>query len=145
MKKILSLLVFSLTIFSFWFVINNTYAAEWIKVKVTEKIPWANCGEPLYEDTTDKSRITWYECTIEKWFSSITAMLWKMIQYATFIASLGWVLFIVINGIMYSMWGIDSGWKDEAKKRIVKTLVGLILLLLSGLILYLIAPWVYQL
>lgn len=47
----------------------------------------------------------------------------SMIRYATFLASLAGVLFIVINGILYSMSGMDAGLKDEAKKRIVKTLL----------------------
>jgi len=33
--------------------------------------------------------------------------------------------------------------KDEAKKRIVQGIIGIVLLLLSGFILNLIAPWVY--
>lgn len=67
----------------------------------------------------------------------------EMIKYATFLAGLAGVLFIVVNGILYSMSGMDAGMKEEAKKRITKTLLGLIVLLLSGFILNAIAPWIY--
>lgn len=70
-------------------------------------------------------------------------MIGRLIKYATFIASLGAVLFIVVNGILYSMSGMDSGLKEAAKEKITKTLLGLIVLMLSGLILNAIAPWVY--
>jgi len=145
MKKILSLLALSMMIFSLWAIwTHNAYANTTcapkegsIKVKVTEKVPWACCHG-------DSAK--WYECHVEKGFGSITTMFGKMIQYATFIAGLGWVLFIVINGIMYSMGWLDIwGWKDEAKKRITRTLIGLIILLLSWVILNAIAPWVYKL
>ena len=67
-----------------------------------------------------------------------------MIKYFTYIASLAAVLFIVINGLLYSMAGINDGLKTGAKERIMKTLIGLIILLLSGVILNAIAPWVYK-
>jgi Type IV secretion system pilin len=111
-------------------------AGEKIEVRVTEKIPWADCSEP-----DAKLVVT---CQVGKWFSSVMTMMWQMIKYATFIASLGAVLFIVVNGIMYSMSGMDSGLKESAKERIVKTLLGLVVLLLSWVILNAIAPWVYK-
>jgi hypothetical protein len=80
---------------------------------------------------------------VKNTFGSVMSVVGNMINYATFIAGLAGVLFIVINGILYSMSGMDAGMKDEAKKRIVKTLLGLVVLLLSGLILNAIAPWVY--
>jgi hypothetical protein len=67
-----------------------------------------------------------------------------MIKYFTFIAGIGGVLFLVVNGIMYSMGWMDAWMKDEAKKRIWKTLSGLIVLLLSWVILNLVAPWIYK-
>ena len=70
-------------------------------------------------------------------------MIGKIIQYFTYITALAAVLFIVINGILYSMSGLDAGAKDSAKKRIVQTLLGLVLLFLSGTILNAVAPWVY--
>jgi len=136
MKKILSLIVLSLCLVSFWFIASTTYAAEeTISVEVTEEIPGANCTTTDWKTT----------CEIEKWFGSITAMLGNIIKYFTFLAGLWGVLFIVINGILYSMGWIDSGWKDEAKKRITKTLIGLAILLLSWVILNAIAPWIYKL
>ena len=167
MKKILSFIALSLTLLSLWFIGNiavahtiawdkdkTTTAQDAIKVRVTEKIPGANCGRHIHgrSDTTiDSSNVNsteWsgsytYECEVKKGFWQITIMLGNMIKYFTFIASLWGVLFIVINGILYSMGGIDSGWKDEAKKRITKTLVGLAILLLSWVILNAIAPWIY--
>lgn len=138
MNKILSLIAISLTVVSFWFIVQNTYANDvWIKVTTTAEIPWANCVEQTWDN-----KWTW-ECEVKKGFWQITIMLGNIIKYFTFLAGLGWVLFIVINGILYSMGGIDSGWKDEAKKRITKTLIGLAILLLSWVILNAIAPWIY--
>jgi hypothetical protein len=42
------------------------------------------------------------------------------------------------------MSGIDESFKTDAKKRIIATLIGLVLLFLAGPILQLIAPWIYQ-
>ena len=70
--------------------------------------------------------------------------MWGIIKWFTYIAAIGAVLFIVINGIMYSMSGIDQSMKDEAKKRITKTLLWLVVLLLSWVILNLVAPWIYK-
>jgi len=144
MPKILSFFVLSLTVLSFWFAINNVSAndTEGIKITVTEKIPGAWCTPKTYREwsTTD---VATYECNVKKGFWQITLMLGNIIKYFTFIAGLWGVLFIVINGILYSMGGIDSGWKDEAKKRITKTLIGLAILLLSWVILNAIAPWIY--
>jgi hypothetical protein len=50
----------------------------------------------------------------------------------------------VINGVMYSMGWMDPWMKDEAKKRISKTLVWLILLFCSWILLNIIAPWIYK-
>jgi hypothetical protein len=71
-------------------------------------------------------------------------MLWNILQYFTYIAALVWVLFIVYNGILYSMWGLDESFKTEAKKRIIWTLLGLVLLFLAWPLLQLIAPWIYK-
>ncbi len=140
MKKIIIKILLFISILSFFNVniVWNTYA-EGIKVKVTEKVPWANCGEKLPE-----SEWWWYECTVAKWFWSVIIMLWNIIKYFTFIASLWGVLFIIVNGIMYSMWWIDEWIKSDAKKRIVWTLIWLALLFLSWVILNLIAPWIYK-
>jgi hypothetical protein len=45
---------------------------------------------------------------------------------------------------MYSMWGMDQSMKEESKKRIVKTIVWLIVLLMSWTILHIVAPWIYK-
>jgi exosortase/archaeosortase len=44
---------------------------------------------------------------------------------------------------MYSMWWANESFKTWAKEYITKTLIWLILLLLSWVILYMVAPWVY--
>lgn len=103
---------------------------------MTEKVPGANCNPK-----SGKPGI--WECDLGTGFDSVMSVVGNMINYATFIAGLAGVLFIVVNGVLYSMSGMDAGMKDEAKKRIVKTLLGLVVLLLSGLILNAIAPWVY--
>lgn len=138
MKKILLLLLIILIsgLCFTWI----SYAELWdIKVTVTEKIPGAWC-EPKDAD----SSYTWtYICTIKSWFWTVTSMMWAMIKYFSFIAWLVWVLFIVYNGIMYSMGWIEQSLKDNAKKKIIQTLIWLILLFLSWVILNLVAPWVY--
>lgn len=107
-----------------------------IKVKTTEKVPWANC----VPDTS--GTWTWeFICTITPWFSSVQSMVWQIIKYFTWLAALAWVLFIVVNWMLLSMWW---DWADEIKKRIKKTIMWLILLLLSWVILYSIAPWIYK-
>lgn len=150
MKNILIKIILIISFISFSWIsyIWNTYAAdEWLKVKVTEKIPGAWCIE-IKSDWKPWKVKDWetqlYECTIEKWFWTVIVMMWKIIKYFTFIASLWAVLFIVINWIMYSAWWAEPSMKDDAKKRIVWTLIWLVLLLLSWVVLNLIAPWIYK-
>jgi hypothetical protein len=129
MKKILiALLLASSLIFISW----DIFAAT---IDVTEKIPGANCGPPVNNI---------YTCNPGRGFDGVLWVVWAMIKYFTYIASLAAVLFIVINGVLYSMAGINDDLKTGAKTRIVKTLMGLIVLLLSGVILNMIAPWVYK-
>ena len=144
MKNILIklLLVLSLISFSGINYIGNTYA-EGVTVIVTEKIPGSNCV-PKWEVDEEKGETQMYECTVEKWFKSIMIMMWKIIKYFTYLASLWGVLFIIVNGMLYSMWGAEPSMKDDAKKRITWTLVWLVLLFLSWVILNLIAPWIYK-
>lgn len=141
MKKILliiTLLVFSLASFSI-----NTYADKVTKVKITEYIPWA-CKNfkdwKIPECSIEKP----CDCEIEAWFKSITSMLWNVIRYFTIIAALAWVLMIVIFGIQYSMWWMDTWVKESAKKNISMTVFWLVILLLSWVILNAIAPWIYK-
>lgn len=136
MKKILIYILLSFSVISFFSLIGESvYATNSITVEVTEKVPGAGCTGPSGGP---------YKCNLWTGFWSVMSMLWRMIKYFTYIAGLAGVLFIVINGILYSMSGMDAGMKDEAKKRITKTLLGLVVLLLSGLILNMIAPWVYR-
>lgn len=143
MKKLLILISIFLSSITFTYADDegtSTTSKEGVVVTVTEKIPWANCEG---QDTNGDDVIDSYDCVIERKFGSVVGMIGSIIRYFTFIAGLAGVLYIVINGIMYSMWGIDQGMKDEAKKRIISTLVGLVLLFLSWVILYMIAPWIY--
>ncbi len=149
MKKILILLVIA---FSFWLnFVWNVYAeppegdessGDGIIVEVTEYIPWAGCECKGGE--TDGECSSWiYECTVKPWFETFMDLMGTLIRYFAYLASLWWVLFIVYNGIMYSMGGIDDNLKTNAKKRIIQTLLWLLVLFLSWVILYLVAPWVY--
>jgi hypothetical protein len=157
MKNILIkiILLLSISIFIWLNYISNTYAEDsWkVTVIVTEQIPWAWCEE-VKSDWKTKGWLTkkevedWetqmYKCEIKKGFWSVIEMMWRIIKYFTFIASLWAVLFIILNGILYSMWGAEPSMKDDAKKRIMWTLIWLVLLLLSWVILNIIAPWIYK-
>ncbi len=136
MKKIIKILLF--TIIIFWLGINlasTTNAA-------------ANDSTITFSTSTDLSSITndctKKTCTIKSWTSAIMNLMWWIIKYATFLVWLLAVLFIVINWIMYSMGWMDQSLKDESKKRIIKTLVWIIVLLMSWVILNFIAPWIYR-
>lgn len=132
MKKIL---ILSLCLMWSLLLINYAWAA-YVEVQVTEAVPGANCGGP------DSNWVR--TCQVQAWFWSVMELFWGIIKYFTLIASLASVLFIVINGILYSMAGINDSLKTGAKDRIIKTLIWLILLLLSWVILNAIAPWVYK-
>jgi len=153
MKNLLKLIIIFWVIITSWFwITSNVYAENGsTKVKVTEEVPWWNCTKiPLKDkDWKTKKDSNWktkymYECTVEWSFSSVMKVMNKMIKYGTLIASLAWVLFIVINGIAISASGVDSSAKEAAKWRITQTLLWLILLLLTGTLLNIIAPWVYK-
>lgn len=130
MKKVL--LFLSLLFASFLFFGD----AGAVSVDVTEEIPG------VCEGTPDSDGVI--TCEVGRGFDVVSTMFGSIIRYFTFIAALAAVLYIVINGILYSMAGINDGLKGAAKDRIVKTLLGLILLLLSGVILNAIAPWIYK-
>ena len=132
MKTILKISLLLIMFFSF-FISYDSFAASTIRINVTEDL------SPILENCTTTA------CYVPKWTWAITEMAWSIIKYFTFIAWLWAVLFIVVNGILYSMSGIDQGMKDKAKERITKTLMWLILLLLSWVVLNIIAPWVYKL
>lgn len=107
----------------------NVSAGVTIDVEVTENIPWLWCSEADWIIT----------CPVEPWLSSFTIILQTLVRWFSYMAMIWAVLFIIINGILYSMW-----WnKEEIKKRIVTTLMWTIVLLMSWVILYLVAPWVY--
>jgi lysylphosphatidylglycerol synthetase-like protein (DUF2156 family) len=82
-------------------------------------------------------------CYVPKWTTWFQVVMAWIIKYALFISSLAGVLFIVINWILYSMAWMSDSLKTESKDRIVKTLIGIVLLLMSWTILHILAPWVY--
>ncbi len=142
MKKIIIQILIALSCFTAFWVISNTYAEERTNtIYVTEKVPGAGCGERIPEWQKNGGL---YECKMKQWFSSIMEIMWKLLKYFTFIAWLLAVLMLVVGWIMYSMWGADEWMKTKSKEFITKSLLGLILLLMSGTILYAVAPWVYK-
>ncbi len=140
MKKTIIQILIALSCFTAFWVISNTYAASWNTIYVTEKVPGAGCVKQ--PDTGSNANM--YKCTIKPWFGSIMQIMWKLLKYFTFIAGLLAVLMLVVGWIMYSMWGADESMKTKSKEFITKSLLGLILLLMSGTILYAVAPWVYK-
>lgn len=144
MKKIICNIVLALSIITVWiFSIQITHANQsWEKkenenvVIVTEKVPGGNCV--FMEER-------WlYRCTIKSGFTSIMQVMGQLLKYFTFLAGLFAVLGLVVGWIMYSMWWADENLKTKSKEFIIKSLLWLILLLISWLILYAVAPWVYK-
>jgi hypothetical protein len=133
MKKIIKILLIITLFIWIWFWIG----ANAINVEVSTDLSPIIEGCSTWDDWS-------HSCEIENWTTAIMQLLWWIIKYATFIVWLLAVLFIVVNGIMYSMWGMDQSMKEESKKRIVKTIVWLIVLLMSWTILNIVAPWIYK-
>lgn len=134
-----------ITPLSFW---ADTDSSTWyIEVEVTEEIPWMDCSWTM-SWTTEKCSAGTENCTIKckvpKWFNGILEIMGILIKYFTFFAGLWWVLYIVINGILLSMSGLEWSAKWEIKKRITQGLIWIILLLLSWVILNIVAPWIYK-
>lgn len=141
MKITIKILLLLCLLFSF----NLSFAedARTIKITVTEPIPWANCAE------TTNTSAEWpvkpkIVCEVPVWWTAALGIMWQIIRWFTAVAMIVWVLFIVLNWIYLSMWGVDSWAKEAVKKRIMMALGWLILLLLSWPLLSLIAPWVYN-
>ena len=140
MRKILYILIIILIAINY-FIANAT---DWddapIKVVVTEYVPGAGCSSEIKDgELTGR-----YECEVPKWANAVTWLLWDMLEYVIFIVMLWWVLFLVVNWVVYSMWWLDQSLKDGWKDRIKKSLLWLLLLLLAPVVLVLIAPWVYE-
>ena len=134
-KKILLLLIISISFF--W--INNTFAEEFITVKISADF-YSILPDNCLPINTDLD----YICTVPKWINWFNIVMAWLIKYVTFIASLAWVLFIVVNWILYSMGWADDSLKTDAKKRIMQTLIWIIILLMSWVILHVLAPWIYN-
>ena len=121
------------------------------RVFTTEKIPWADCdfvGENdkgvLIDEKTATPENRKYECKVPEASSAIKSVISTMIQYVVFIATLCGVLMLAVWWIMYSIGGATDEGKVKAKKFIVSSIAGLILLFFVSAILYLVAPWVYS-
>lgn len=151
MKKIILLIVtifFSLSIYSSTVFAEDEWWEWTTSVITSQKVPWANCT--LLSDKNPERDANWnlpsatWKCEVWKWADTVIGVLWNIIKYFTYLAWLVWVLFIVYNGILYSMWWADQSLKEESKKRIIWTIIWLIVLFLSGPILQIIAPWIYK-
>lgn len=119
---------------------GNVFAASETTVIVTEQIPGMGCTS-IGGDTPETKK---YKCTVQSGFGSVMAIFKGLIKYATFITALVGVLMLVVSGVQYSISGADKSAAEDAKKRIVKVLSGLVLLFLIGFILNSVAPWVYR-
>lgn len=150
MKKILILITsFLLILSSLQYVqaARDTSQSGTVQIRVNEKIPGVNCTPDKawgVDEKTGTYSPTTYNCYVKKDTSQVLDMLGAIIKWFTYIAILVAVLFIVGSGIMYSMWWANEEMKSTAKKRVVESILWLILLLLSGYILQLVAPWVYK-
>lgn len=130
--KIRLIIISLLLMLSFWVV-------DAVTIEVTEPVPGWNCSPSMEEWKR------WiYSCNVPKWFTGVMNMAGEMIRYFTYITALACVLFIVINGVLYSMAWINDSLKTWAKDRITKTLIGLVILMLSWVILNVLAPWIYK-
>lgn len=127
--------IFMIILLNIWIVM---WDSPWSNiVTVTTDVPWVSCW-PQDQETWE------VECLVQPGFWSVQSVIGAMIRYFSYLALLWAVLFIIINGITYSMAGLNDGLKATAKDRIMKTLMWLILLLLSWFILNTVAPWVYR-
>lgn len=149
-KKILisvSMVLFCLLLSNTVFASESTDWDEMVKVKISSDfsifLPKSENGEWGYCSKEQNGDTVAYYCMVPKWVSGIEIIMGNMIRFFTYIASLAAVLFLVIGGIMYSMAWLDQWAKDNAKKMIVMVLSWLVLLLLSGVVLRALAPWVY--
>ncbi|MFO0763443.1 MAG: hypothetical protein U0518_01035 [Candidatus Gracilibacteria bacterium] len=112
-------------------------------VFTTEAIPGADC-KAVDEAKNKNVETRKFDCTVPEASSAIKSVISTMIQYVVFIATLCGVLMLAVGGIMYSIGGATDEGKVKAKKFIVSSIAGLILLFFVSAILYLVAPWVYS-
>jgi hypothetical protein len=141
MKKIIILLsIIWITFFS----VNNTFAwgSSWKTINVSVPIDMSSFLSICTKKGEGEEKK--YICEVPKWTGWFQVVMAWIVKYAIFISSLAWVLFIVINWILYSMAWMSDSLKTESKDRIVKTLIWIVLLLMSWTILHILAPWVYK-
>ncbi|MDD2516469.1 MAG: hypothetical protein PHF46_02975 [Candidatus Gracilibacteria bacterium] len=138
MKKLLKYLIFLISILGS---INFTFATSGTVVYTTESLPGLVCNCISKDCTNVVTRK--YECQVLDGFSGFLITISKILKYSVFIISLLSVLIIIVSGIQLSLSGISSKAKDGAKQRIFRVISGLMVLFFFGLILHLIAPWIY--
>lgn len=137
MKKIF--IIISIFLSSFWFVsAQNENKSTTIKITVSTPVPWASC------DMKWEWKNVTYECEVDRSFNWSINLFQNIIKWFTFLALTTWVLAITIAWILYSMGWIDDDLMNKSKQMIVKIIIWLIILLSSGYILQLLAPWVYK-
>jgi len=85
-----------------------------------------------------------YKCVVKPGFGSVMLIFKGLIKYTTFLVALIAVLMLVVSGIQYSISGADESQAKNAKERIKKVLMGIVLLFLIGFILNSVAPWIYR-
>lgn len=147
-KIFLKITLFVFLLWSYSWVSAEETGWRTIDITVTEKIPGITCNQAVRQ-VSDRARdaipIEWrYVCAVPIGFKWALAIMGALIRWFTGLAMLCAVLYIVFNGIHLSMWGLDGNAKWEVKKRIMMTLWGIILLLLSWPFLKILAPWVYK-
>ena len=152
-KKILIFWLLSFSLFSLGLDYSHAETRT-VEVIVTENIPWLGCTpEKQFTDsaegvtlwvTTDSNDATRYVCDVPVWMEWALIVLGKMIRWLTGFAMVCAVLFLVFNGMRLTTGWVDTEAKWKVKSQIMMTLGWIVLLLLSGPILKLIAPWVYR-
>ena len=144
MKKILrKILIISLLSLSLGANQHTVNAADaWVTwtqsfTVTTEMIPWWNC-EPYWTWTWITERK--YKCTVDWNFWSVMNIFRSMIKYVVLIATLVWILMLVLSWIQLSI-----SWNaKKAKDKFVQVIVALVVLFLVWFILNTVAPWVYK-
>lgn len=125
---------------------NTPLACQWwdsewwkkcVKVITNSEMPWVYC-------VPEEGKKNRYTCYVPKDSTALIWTFWWIIKYFAFLTGIFWVLFIVINWIMYSMGWLDQELKETAKKRIIQTIFWLVILFSSGYILQTLAPWFFK-
>lgn len=142
MKKISKIILWIMLLLNTWIITNYTYAAN-VTVINTEPFPWVSCNCIDNVNACNDVKTKKYKCEFPGWFWYVMALFWIIFRYVVFIVSLLAVLIIAISGIQMSMTWISSKAKDDAKKRITRIIIWMVLLFSFWFILHIFAPWIY--